>query len=148
MKRTKSYYIILALLICSATLMGQDTFQKVSLDRSYSFDSKTKTSEVEVEITSEFNFLSISARSEISEGKITIEIYNPKGKSVGNYELGDCSESENISEIRGRMSKSFPEPINGKWKIKIAAKNCKGRVWLSTNKNLMTHEKMLDVLTK
>lgn len=145
-----SVFICLSIIL-SVGIQAQESFQKIKLDRHYSFDSKSKSKvkEVKVEITKGYNYLKIEAKSHIVAGQLKIEIFNPKGEKKGMFDLGDFSkEDEDLTEVSGEISKTFLGPMTGVWKIKIMPKGCAGILNLSTMKDLLTPQMIMDELHK
>jgi hypothetical protein len=90
-----------------------------------------------------WNF-TIKISSEIKEGELTIEIYDPSGEKQGNYSIDSQSSlkpnktektaNPNVKEIvTGQISKSIDFPKNGNWKIAIIPKNAKGNLEIASN---------------
>lgn len=67
--------------------------------------------------------------SSVSNGKLSIEIYNPNNEKQGNYTVGTQINSE---MVKGRIQKSFHLIDPGDWKIKIIPSEATGEIFVET----------------
>lgn len=123
-KSIKTIILGLGMLFTGVVFTSAQDVTKISKNQDIQFNNETKPVEIGVEITKEFNFLSVHIGGLISKGEAQFEILDPKGKSKGKFsiqtEIVTSGESTTTSSrASGSMTKSFRNPLTGKWKIKI-----------------------------
>ncbi|KXK22380.1 MAG: hypothetical protein UZ12_BCD005003259 [Bacteroidetes bacterium OLB12] len=142
--KTRTMRLIVFLLAVSLTALGQRTDVKekatdqvgmresfssaiTTLERNFRLDKDSKTEEITLEIPQDSPKFELKVGSSVSSGKLTIEIYDPKGVKQGNYTVGLQANSE--KETTGRITKYFKQPHSGVWKIKLIPEQATGSVW-------------------
>jgi hypothetical protein len=140
--KTRTVYWVIAFLV-SLTAFGQTTKEKLAtqlneakqsfassvstLERNFKLDKDSKTEEIVIDIPPRATKFELKVWSSVSNGKLTIEIYDPNGIKLGNYTVGLQASSE--KETSGRINKYFKEPLPGAWKIKIVPVETTGSIW-------------------
>lgn len=135
--------MITTFLVASITVLGQTTKEKATahihesgksfassvttLERNFKLDKNSKTEEIVIDIPPKATKFDLKVWSSVSNGKLTIEIYDPNGAKLGNYTVGLQTNSE--KETSGRINKYFKEPLPGAWKIKIVSVEATGSIW-------------------
>ena len=106
-------------------------------DRTLYFTNESKKSEVKITMTDDYNYLGISIRSEFNQGKIVVEIIDPKGEKQGSYTLkteeqvvlGDNTKS--TEDVSGEFDKYYKFPISGEWIIRAVPTAATGNIKLT-----------------
>lgn len=141
MKKKAAYLIIL---ICLLPLLsfGQDSRvnvradrnseTKVELERTVMLENDSEVEDVLIEINEKTRRLELMIASKVRNGKITIEIYDPKGVKQGAYTVGTLLSSEKEETVNGNIRKSLFEPQVGKWKIRIIPIDATGGIQIQT----------------
>ena len=112
-----------------------------NLSRRISLDQESEKYEILLPVSGPINSFSIKISSEIFNGKLTIEIYDPNGEKQGNYSVDnqtsnrpDKSVKSNTKEVvSGRISKLIEYPINGVWKVLIIPTNATGQILIESD---------------
>ena len=129
---------LLAIVVFTGFVHSQE-YRKMQLSKQLRFDNETKPAEAKVNVTSDYNYLSIHIASILTEGELKVEIYDPDGKSKGYFNIiaeGDISSGSKTiveSEVNGEMERHYREPIIGDWIVKFTPKNAKGLARLRSN---------------
>jgi hypothetical protein len=89
--------------------------------------------------------MSLWIASNISEGDLTIEIYDPSGDKKGDFSIGcvlnkikqgnSTDEDKSREIVQGRINKSINNPLKGTWIIKIFPKNATGQIQIAFSQN-------------
>lgn len=145
MKRLVKTILIVTLFCVTNTIEAQGA-SNYNITRSLEIDKLSKTKEISVEANKRSNILMISVTCNIEYGSVTIELYDPKGAKKGNLSVESISNEKGTSKKRGeenyiyehvsgKIDKTFPKPLAGKWKIKIIPKNASGHINISSNQD-------------
>lgn len=126
MKNTKSliYIASLLLLFQQNSIFGQTTQKKFNIDSYVSFNKQSESTEIKFPVLQVGN-LNMVIESNIKEGELTIELYDPQGEKQGNFTIGSPTFSSKES-IRGSVSKKITNPLKGEWIVKFITKNASG----------------------
>ncbi len=142
--KARTVYLIVTFLAVSLTVKGQEAVKEklttqqneiresfasatTTLDRNFFLEKDSKTEEMIVDIPPKSSKFDLKIFSTVLNGKLTIEIYDPKGTKLGNYTVGLQSNSE--KKTTGRITKYFKQPVSGAWKIKIIPEQATGEIW-------------------
>lgn len=106
---------------------------KVSIERAIWLDNDSKTKEIVIPVETKSKKLQLVINSAITSGKLSIEIYDPKGEKQGNFSIGTQTNLGSQEKVRGNISKSLKEPLVGKWMIKIIPSEASGDVHIQTS---------------
>ncbi len=107
-------------------------YTKVERSNELFFKVESKTSEVQVSVTDEFNFLSLKIECHLTVGELTVEIFNPKGELKGDFTVINNSvvtkgkNTQSKETVAGQIEKHFRTPHTGIWLIRINPKNATG----------------------
>lgn len=139
-KRTAFLGIIILML--SLTTLGQtkensptrdkNSQTQVDLQRAIKLDKDSKTEEVTITIKPNTQRFQIVISSLVSNGKLTIELYDPKGTKQGNFTVGTQLTSSKQEKVQGNIRKSLKEPQAGQWKVKIIPDGATGDIRIQT----------------
>lgn len=125
----------LLLIIFPCLTFSQDTEQ--GLNRSIVLSGDSKTEEIIIKVDEQTLELSLSVKSSVSKGKLSIEIYDPKGEAQGNFSVGtqlnsnkggDKETGKKEEVVSGRINKLLNDPIRGNWIIKIIPDQAMGKI--------------------
>jgi hypothetical protein len=128
-----------------------------NLSRTIRLSQESEKLEILLPVSGPIVAFSIKISSEIFEGELTIEIYDPNGEKQGNYSIDnqislkpnkiDKSDKPRTKEIvSGKISKSVEYPINGKWKVLIIPKNAIGEIVIESDQ--LSTKQILDKANK
>lgn len=139
-------FSLLSLILFADLTFAQST--NVTLQRTISLPGDSKTEEIIVNVDEKLIYLlELSIKSTVSLGKLSIEIYDPKGEKHGNFTVGNQLNSENTISIKkqegvtsgkseivnGTINKIIREPMIGNWIIKIIPNKARGRINIQSN---------------
>ena len=138
--------------------IGQKAESISDVSKEYLFEEETSEKEVEMLIAEGVVNLIFSFNSEIENGKLEIQIFDPNGKKEGNFKLeskpgkttssnsnsnsnSNTNNNNNTSshiytftgsgKASGNMNKNIELPLPGLWKIKIKTEKVIGRLLLN-----------------
>lgn len=141
MKKRGAYLIIFAFLVPFISL-GQSLAKDVSPDgsprtmveveRTILLEKDSQTDEVAIDIEQGSPRFELLIRSSVSNGKVTIELYDPVGKKQGNFTVRTLLNSEKEEIVNGEIRKFLVGPQEGKWKVKIIPVDATGRIKIHT----------------
>ena len=139
-KRTATSIICIILLSITALAQTQesdeslikDSWTKVNLQRTIQLEGDSKSVEVLINIQSNVQRFEFSINSSVHSGKLTIEVYDPKGTKRGNFTIGTQLNSELEETANGDIRKSLFEPHSGDWKVKIIPTKASGTIRIRT----------------
>lgn len=152
MKKLSLFLILSTLFFNYGIGQKAESFSDVS--KEYLFEEETSEKEVEMKIAEGVVNLIFSFNSEIENGKLEIQIYDPNGKKEGNFKLeskqgkstssnsntntnnNNNTSSHNYTftgsgKASGNMNKNIASPLPGLWKIKIKTEKVIGRLLLN-----------------
>jgi hypothetical protein len=136
----------LCLFVMTSFISGQEEATTFNLERQIILNGESENLEVILSVSEQDNGLILKIKSNIQEGDLTIEIYNPKNEKQGNYSIGSqlkstkSSSNKNQTEkelealginkekVQGTITRSIENPLKGNWVVKIIPKNAKGMV--------------------
>lgn len=133
----RTVYLIICALIFSVTVFGQNQERNVfsinsgtnvNLKRAIKLEKDSKPEEIIINIKQKTQRLELMIISSVSNGKLTIEVYDPNDIKQGNYTVGTQLSSEKREEVNGIIRKSLNEPQTGNWKVKIIPSDATGRI--------------------
>lgn len=145
--------------ICGQWGPGQPQIDHTTFNllRKVSLNRESEKMDILIPILGSISTFSIKISSEISEGELIIEIYDPTGEKQGNYFI-DTQNSLKPNKIEkttnpdvkesviGHISKLIDYPINGNWKVSIIPKYTVGHFEIESNQ--MTTKQILDKKNK
>ena len=120
-------------------IAGQTTEPiKLARTASLKFNPETKTSEVKIKITEDYNYLMVDIYGDFKAGSITVELIDPKGEKRGHFNLKveDIVITGNVESTKaavaiGKMQKGFAHPIVGEWIVRAIPVNAEGGISIS-----------------
>ncbi len=140
--KKQTAYLIISVLLFTLTALGQNqendvpslesSITSVNVNRSIKLDNDSKTEEIIIDIKQNTKKYALLINSSVSDGKLTIEFYDPNGTKQGNFTISTQLDSEKNEKVSGNINKSLTEPQAGKWKIKIIPANATGNINIST----------------
>lgn len=105
----------------------------LNIDRRIQFSKDSKSEEIEIRINEKTEHLRLSINSEISEGKLTVEVYDSFGSKQGNYTIETQLSSEKIEKVTGHYEKAWKNLPKGIWKIRIIPTSATANVKINTS---------------
>ncbi|MGB6035346.1 MAG: hypothetical protein WBG42_03695 [Cryomorphaceae bacterium] len=102
------------------------------MHRTIELENDSKSADITINIKPSELELNLSINTMVSEGKLTIEVYDPSSTKQGNFTVGTQLESKKKEIVRGNIRKSLTEPLAGNWKVKIIPSNATGRIEIQT----------------
>ncbi len=140
--KKRATFLIICILLVQLTSFGQNLENNVSTDRNSKtevvlertilFVNDSDTEELIFEIKQKTLRLDLLIRSSVKKGKVTIEVYDPKGTRQGDFTLGSLLNSKKEELVNGDILKSLVEPQSGKWKVKIITEGATGSININT----------------
>lgn len=113
----------------SSTSSGIVHRDRVDSQRNIRLEKDSKSKEIIITIKKKALEFNILINSSVSNGKLTIEIYDPKNEKQGNYTVGTQVNNE---LVKGRIQKSLHLVDPGDWKIKIIPSEATGEIFVET----------------
>ncbi|WP_452603425.1 hypothetical protein [Pontimicrobium sp. MEBiC06410] len=132
----KSTVFILILLFTVFSYSQESSF---NIDRRIDMlkpDSTTRNITLNVE--SKTTTIALQIASEITNGNLTIIIFNPKGTIVGEFSVEssiqevDKTNSSTMERVAGKIEKFINNPTPGKWIIKMVTNKTIGQVMFNS----------------
>jgi len=135
----------LCLFVMTSFISGQDA-TTFNLERQIILNGESENLEVILSVSEQDNALILKIQSNIQEGELTVEIYDPKNEKQGNYSIGSQLKSTKSNsnknqmekeleargiykeKVQGTITRSIKNPVKGNWVVKIIPKNAKGLV--------------------
>ncbi|WP_236976226.1 hypothetical protein [Membranihabitans maritimus] len=144
--KTKILSILqVSILMFLSTLSITAQHSSFNLNREIQLTGESNTFEISIPIAPGLKQLGITVSSSIWQGDISIELYDPRKKKIGNYSVGTQVDDKTDPEksrfskpketVEGRIVKVFENPIPGDWKVTIKTEKSKGHVNISTTSN-------------
>lgn len=149
MKKTiKIASLILFLFSLHSIGFGQE---HLKLERMYSvaYDNESEPTEFEIDVTEEFNFLSIEIGCHISQGKILLEFIDPKNNEIRSLTIITVpsktkgKKTTYNENARGKFEKGIRNPMVGKWLVRITPENAIGETKIYS---IFVHNPRVDLL--
>ncbi|MEM7186862.1 MAG: hypothetical protein AAF466_09400 [Bacteroidota bacterium] len=138
---TKSIKLITAVVIFLMTTplaFAQHSSCHSTLTRSIKLDNSSKKEEIKIEVADDVKCLGIGLNSTISEGSLTVEIFDPNGDKQGNFSVesqmssSSSSEGKNSEMVCGQLNKTIKEPMKGDWVVKLKPKKVTGKIQINS----------------
>lgn len=135
----------LCLFVMTSFISGQEE-TRFNLERQIILNGESENLEILLSVSEQDNILNLRIQSNIQEGELTVEIYDPKNEKQGNYSIGSqlkstqSNSNKNQMEkelevlgirkesVQGTITRSIKNPVKGNWVVKIIPKNAIGRV--------------------
>lgn len=134
--------------VCGQGGPGQPQIDRTTftLSRRITLEKESEKLEILLPISGSIVNFTIKIWSEIFDGELTIEIYDPSGEKQGNYAIDNQislkpkkSEKKDVSGskevVSGTITKSVEYPKNGNWKVLIIPKNATGTIEIKSEQN-------------
>ncbi len=125
---------------------GQPQIDKTTfnLQREISLNEDSEKKEILLPVSGPIVRFTISIGSRITEGELTIEVYDPNGEKQGNYSVDNQISSRLYKSdknakmmskeiVTGKIDKSIEYPISGNWKVLIIPNNASGQLVIESN---------------
>ncbi|MFC2120707.1 hypothetical protein ACFLTI_03840 [Bacteroidota bacterium] len=150
---------LILLFVFSSFTIGQTNETDFTTRRKISFHNNSETREVKINVDKDLisgdegidpgilkpTFtLNINIIGEINSGKISIEIYDPKGVKKGKFSItAEKPDPDNKTYMRdqvsGKIDKKISQPLKGDWLIKIIPEKAGGDVVISSSQNYQSY---------
>lgn len=141
--KNRNFLLVLTLLLSIATFAQTQNNQTESkqatefkFQRSIQLEDCKKNEEVIISIAENTKQFKLKIDSSVSSGKVTIEIYDAKGKKQGTFSVGTQLNIENAEMAKGTINKSLLEPEEGDWKVKIIPLDAAGSIIINAYSRL------------
>ena len=131
MKKSVQLVVFISLLILMAPgSYAQKDCTSISQSRNIELDGSSEREEIKLNVADNVSSLHVGINSTISNGYLTVEIYDPKGKKQGYFsvESQSSSNAKKKETVCGQMSKEISDPDKGDWVIRLLPKNVKGNI--------------------
>ncbi len=124
---------MVCLFLSSLTVVGQSQITtqsqtNVDLKRNFLLEKDSKSEEVTIEVKSGTKRFNLLVTSSISDGKLTIEVYDPSNTKQGNFIVETLPNSDKKEMATGNIKKTLVEPQAGTWRIKIIPSEATGKI--------------------
>lgn len=112
---------------CTNSLFGQskiDSVQfqsdtQVEVRRSLILENDSKNENIRISVNENIKLLDLMVYAQVSEGRLSIEIYSPSGKKEWNITVGNQTNSNKNEQVYGTIRKTLHEPQTGDWIVKL-----------------------------
>jgi len=119
---------------------------KVANGATLKFSPESKTSEVKIKMTEDYNYLVVDINGNFKAGTVTVELIDPKGEKRGNFNLkvddlvitGNV-ESTKATNAQGQMRKEFANPPIGEWIVRAIPVKAEGAITVSCSREFRPH---------
>ena len=154
MKNSVKITTSILILFLSITSFGYGQEEvKINRRKNLYFKGESENAEVKINSTKDYNYLNINLNCSLSEGKVTIEIINPKGEKQGAFTIktdeapmaGKNTESD--QSVNGSMSKVFGKPVLGEWIIKASPSEAAGSLNIMITQGFEPRIDLIDIRT-
>ncbi len=138
-KSIKLVTAVVLFLMTTPLVFAQHDGCHSSLSRSIKLDKSSKKEEIKIEVADNVKSLNIGLNSTISEGSLTVEIFDPKGDKQGNFSVesqlssSSSNSGKNSEMVCGQLNKTISDPIQGDWVVKLKPKKVTGKVQIHTH---------------
>jgi hypothetical protein len=136
--------MILFLFNMNSFIWGQDKTDSRLHKIIYLLEGNDKK-EIVLPVTEKSDVLMLQVMAGVSEGEITMEIYDPSGERKRISSVGKEKETKGSKGLMAFLP--FRNPMKGNWLIKISCKNVKGSYVLNTNINLYSENETVKTIT-
>jgi hypothetical protein len=118
---------------------------KVQRSRILNFNNESKKTEVKVNMTDDYNYISFRIVSFFEKGCVIVEIIDPKGEKQGtctvksddNIIVGENTTTK--EHVSGEITKDFRYPLNGEWIIRVIPTAATGSVQIEIMQQYLSH---------
>ena len=153
---SRFFTAFLCFFVMTSFISGQNATQ-FNLERQIFLTGESENLEIILSISEQDKSLNLKIQSNIEEGGLTIEIYNPKNEQQGNYSIGAQLKSAQLNRnkdpivnglvvkgykketVQGTITRSIKNPVKGNWVVKIIPKKAKGRVTIVSESDQLSY---------
>jgi len=100
--------------------------------RNLKLENESKEQQISIDVSDEYDTFALSIDSNIHEGKLSIEIFDPSGEKQGNFsigcQVGGANNPTTKEVVQGQFRKTFQKPKKGKWVVKIIPQNAHAQI--------------------
>jgi len=154
MKKALKFSVALAVILftVSSICMAQDEV-KIKRSKLLFFKGESQKAEVKVKSTKEYNYLVLKLHCQLTEGNVTINIFDPEGKKQGTFTIktdeppviGENTQSQ--QKVSGQMSKVFGKPLTGDWILKATPSSAVGNLSIDITQGFEPKIDMINIQT-
>lgn len=101
--------------------------------RTVDIENDSKNEDVIIEINKNTVDFNLKIESRISQGEMTIEIYDSSGKKQGNFTVETQLSSGKKEDVSGQYRKAWKNVPSGKWRVKIIPSNATAKVMITSS---------------
>ncbi|GEM_PF-2649618 len=130
-------FLFICLFVFSSIVRGQDkkSTENTSFKKVINFEKKTGTKEVVINIEKQTPALDLLITGKISSGKLNVAVIDPQGTSVKQFRTKARGFDKNKGVSIGKISYFQPEPLMGKWIVKISTAKAWGKIKIQADFN-------------
>lgn len=108
-----------------------------NIHRTIELTKATRSQDIKIEVNEKECRFNLRINSKVMDGKVKVEIYDPKGKKQGNFSVGCQMDSDNSKEmVNGMITKAIEKPELGDWKVKIIPTKAVGKVTIQFSQDI------------
>jgi cytochrome c-type biogenesis protein CcmH/NrfF len=105
---------------------------KFKFQRNIQLEDCKENEEIIISIAKNTKEFKLLINTSVSEGKVTVEIYDSNKKKQGTFSVGNQLNIQNSEIATGTINKALIEPQDGDWKVKIISTKAKGIIIINT----------------
>jgi cytochrome c-type biogenesis protein CcmH/NrfF len=105
---------------------------KFKFQRNIQLEDCKENEEIIISIAKNTKEFKLLINTSVSEGKVTVEIYDSNKRKQGTFSVGNQLNIQNSEIATGTINKALIEPQDGDWKVKIISTKAKGIIIINT----------------
>ena len=130
--RTILWVLTMLLSITSFAQTENKQATEFKFQRKIQLENCKNNEEIIISIAEQTKEFKLMIDTSVSEGKVTVEIYDSNEKKQGTFSVGTQLDIQNSEFAKGTINKALLEPEDGNWKVKIISSNAKGIIQINT----------------
>lgn len=139
--KTRIAYLTIFVLFSSVAIYGQNQMPEsssksqeteVNHKRTIRLENDSDIENVVVTIDKKTERFELMINSSLTNGTLTMELYDPKNSKLENLTIGTELNSQKKEKVNGNIRKSFYDPLLGDWRIKIIPTNATANITIQT----------------
>jgi len=137
--KNRTILLVLTLLLSITTFaqtqnneMESKQATEFKFQRNIQLEDCKENEEIIISISKNTKEFKLMINTTVSEGKVTVEIYDSNKKKQGTFSVGNQLNIQNSEIATGTINKALLEPQEGDWKVKIISTKAKGIITINT----------------
>jgi len=137
--KNRTILLVLTLLLSITTFaqtQNNQTERKQATEfkfrRDIQLEDCKENEEIIISIAKNIKEFKLMIETSVSEGKVTVEIYDSNENKQGIFSVGTQLDIQNSEIATGTINKALLEPQEGNWKVKIISTKAKGIITINT----------------